>query len=492
VPGSPGGAPAAGGAAGLAPPAPAADPFTRLTRAEYLATVAAALGVEADATLIPVDGRVGPFTSNAAASTDPVHPYLILAEDLAALAVPRSLPACESASAMECVRDEYGPALERLYRRPLADAERASLAALVVDLVEQGASSEDATRAMLSSALIAPDFLFRSAVESVGKSARGRRLAERLSYALWDTPPDEALISAAEAEPQELEERLVGQALRLVRDARAVPVLARFIGQWLHVDVDLKLEDPTFEASPRFQELLRFTAAALAGDVAVTELIAGNRGYVHRDNLELYGLDDFAAPGSDSIMQVTWADTSPRRGVLSQELFADATRHPDKSRRVIFRGRMVRTSLLCDTIPLPAPDLVAAAAEVSDRTVEPRCAGCHLMMDPIGKAFAVLDPDDSGGGGPAEIRSHLELEGSYPDLPSLLAAVATSRAYAECFARNWLGFFLEVPLAEADAAWVAQIADAVQGGATLGDIVERTLATLESGSRGTAPLCPSP
>jgi hypothetical protein len=159
---------------------------------------------------------------------------------------------------------------------------------------------------------------------------------------------------------------------------------------------------------------------------------------------------------------------------------------------VIFRGRLVRTSLLCSTIPPPTPDLIAAAGEVSDRTLDQRCAGCHVLMDPIGKAFAVLDPDDSGGAGPAEIVSHPELEGSYPDLPSLLEAVATSRAYAECFARNWLGFFLEVPLADADPAWVQELADAVQAGAGLADIVEETVLSLESGSRSLTPVCQAP
>jgi hypothetical protein len=268
-----------------------------------------------------------------------------------------------------------------------------------------------------------------------------------------------------------------------------VPVVARFLAQWLHLDLDLRLEDPAFGQSPRYEELLRFTAAALDDNLAVTSLFADNRGFVHRDNLEAYGLDDFDDSEDDSVMQVTWPDDSPRRGLLSEDLFVDATRHPDKSRRVIFRGRLVRSSLLCDDIPPPAPELIAAAGEVSDRTVDQRCAGCHLLMDPIGKAFSVLDADDSRAASPAEILSHAELTGSYPDLPSLFEAVASSRAFAECFAKNWLGFFLEVPKSQADPAWIEQLADAVQAGAGIGDIVEQSVATLETGSRSLEPVC---
>jgi hypothetical protein len=110
-------------------------------------------------------------------------------------------------------------------------------------------------------------------------------------------------------------------------------------------------------------------------------------------------------------------------------------------------------------------------------------------MDPIGKAFAALDPDDTAAAGPAEILSHPELEGTYPNLPALLDAVATSRAFAECFARNWLSFFLEHPLSEADPAWVAELADAVQAGASVAAIVERTVTALETGSSSLAPMC---
>jgi hypothetical protein len=270
-----------------------------------------------------------------------------------------------------------------------------------------------------------------------------------------------------------------------------VPVLARFLAQWLHVDTDLRLEDAAFEASPRYRELLAFVGDALTNEVAVSSLIAGDRGFVHRDNVAAYGLTGIDAPAATAVAAVTWPAASPRRGILSQELFADATRHPDKSRRLIFRGRLVRTSLLCNPIPAPTPDLIALASEVGERTLEPRCSGCHLLMDPIGRAFAALDADDPSGSAAAEIRSHAELEGSYPDLPALLDAIATSRAFAECFASNWLGFFLEQPLSAVDPAWVQRLADSVQAGADLGEIVERTVSDLEAGASAAA-ICGGP
>ena len=152
----------------------------------------------------------------------------------------------------------------------------------------------------------------------------------------------------------------------------------------------------------------------------------------------------------------------------------------------------MRRSLLCDGIPAPDPELIALAGEVGDRTADQRCAGCHLRIDPIGRAFASLDPDDSSAAAPAEVLGHAELEGTYSDLPALLDAVAASRAFAECFAQHWLAFFLEQPLSDTDTAWVSQIADSVQSGASLGAVVEQTIVTLAARSNAAEPWCTGP
>ena len=85
--------------------------------------------------------------------------------------------------------------------------------------------------------------------------------------------------------------------------------------------------------------------------------------------------------------------------------------------------------------------------------------------------------------------NHPELAGSYPDLPALLSAVAESRAFAECFARHWLAFFLERPPSETDPIWVGELADSIASGASLRSVVERTSLTLFERSRDVEPWC---
>lgn len=461
--------------------------FARLTRAEYKATVKAAFGVEAPVGGIPGDKRVGSFTSNVF-DADPAPEFLLASEDLAAQLVPQVLPACTGATAATCVVTSYQAPLERLYRRPLSAAEVTKLAGLVTTMEAAGVSSEGATRGMLVSALMSADFLFRATPLS-GDAARGRRLAEHLSYALWDAPPDAALTTASHSEPATLGTKLKEQALRLGSDAQAVPVLARFLAQWLFVDVDEKLDDGSvdFAASPLYAELLALTKNALSANVPVKSFVNGTQGFVQKGNFDAYGL--VASSAAEDVVKVTWGADTIRRGILSEELFLDATRHPIASRRPIFRGHLIRTSFLCEAIQSPPMGVVDLDAEVMDRTVDPRCAGCHTLMDPIGKAFAPLDRDNKAGSPAPVVTGNGEIQGSYADLPTLLNAIAESQVYADCFSRNLLGFLLEQSPEAVDAAAVSDVATIVKAGGGFADAVAQVVVSLEQRSRAAVPWC---
>jgi hypothetical protein len=465
--------------------------FARLTRAEYRATIKDAFGIDADVSGVPEDGRVGPFTSNIAFASDPVQPFLLASEDLAALIVPGKLPSCTAAAASTCIPTSYGKPFERLFRRPVAATELTTWSTMLSNLEKAGLTAQDATRAMVTSALLHPDAMFRT-TPLAGDVARARRLTEHLSYALWDAPPDAELAALRDgAGGTDFGARLRGQADRLGKDPRAVPVLARFMAQWLHVDLDLKLAaDAGYAASPLYLELLAFVQDALATGVPVTSFVNGTRGFVHKNNLTPYGLT--SASGTADVSSVTWPATSPRRGVIGEEAIVDPTRHPDVGRRAIFRGRLVRSSLLCQEVPAPSAELVALAGEVTDRTMDARCAACHQLLEPVGAAFAALDRDFTGTPPAAVVKSHPEIAGTYPQLSGLLDAIAGSQAFADCFARQMWAFFLEQPPAEVDAASIAELAAVVRSGGSLGDVVGQMAASLEARSREAVPWCEGP
>ncbi|HEY0869042.1 MAG TPA: DUF1592 domain-containing protein, partial [Acidothermaceae bacterium] len=462
-------------------------PYTRLTRVEYKATVNAAFGITPDVSGLPNDSRVGPFTSNVG-SPDPADEFLLASEDLAAQIVPAKLPTCTGATAATCVTTNYQAPIERLYRRSLTAAEVTNLANMISPLEAAGVTSQDATRAMVLSTLLSADFLFRSAPLS-GDAARGRRLTEHLGYALWDAPPDPTLVAAGNVTAAQLGASLRTQALRLGGDAKAVPVLARFLAQWLRVDSDDKLDDPNlnFAASPLYAELQAFVQNALTKNVPVTSFINGTQGFIQKSNFAAYAMTPVTSTAT--VVPVTWSASSVRRGILGEEVFMDATRNPDPGRRPIFRGHLVRSSLLCQPIASPPAELVALNSEVTDRTTDTRCKACHSLMDPIGQAFAPNDLDNTIGAPAPIVNGGGEVTGTFKDLPTLMDAIAGSQAYADCFSRNLLAFFLEQDPDYVDAASVSDVSAVVKSGGGLADAIGQAVVSLEKRSQSTTPWC---
>jgi len=462
--------------------APADAPFARLTREEYRQTVLASLGAAVDVQAVPADGRVGPFTSNASQETDPVHPFLIASEELARGLVPEALAACDPDEAQACIEDTYRGPLEVLFRRSVSDAEVEALAQVVVEVAEAGASPEEATEAMLGAALLSPDFLFRTSASAAGADPLGRQRAEHVSYTLWDAPPDAELTAAAM-------DALPAQALRLSKAPEAVAVFARFLAQWLHVDTDVRLLDPGFDASADYLELLAYASAALQDDQPIADFMAGAVGLVHRDNFEAYGIEDDSEYGDEPVVAMPWTEDSGRVGLLGQELFASTTRHPDASRRAIFRGALFWNSLVCIPVPSPPAGLVDMNDEVTSRLEDDRCSGCHQVLEPVGGLFAPFDRDVALEPSPATLSAPAELAGTYDDLAALLSAVGGSRVFADCFARHWLAFFLERRTQDVSDEWVTELGAQIQDGASLSQLVEQTVTGFLGRSEATVAWC---
>ena len=81
--------------------------------------------------------------------------------------------------------------------------------------------------------LKSPRFLYR---EIGTKSPDGYDVASRLSFGLWDSLPDQALLDAAAAGQLGTREQVVRQAERMVGDLRARSKLRELFLQWLRVD----------------------------------------------------------------------------------------------------------------------------------------------------------------------------------------------------------------------------------------------------------------
>lgn len=299
-------------------PAVGQTPLQRLTPAQYGNAVRDILGYAADVSGLDLPEKVGPFDANFSApvSTVLVEQYRELAETVAKQAdLSEALP-CEDEACLESFVGSFG---RRAFRRPLTAAEQA----IYADLAAQEDTAIEGARVVVEAMLQAPHFLYQLELGLPDDDADGLvalgdyELATRLSFFLWNSTPDDALLDAAAAGELQTGEGLQAQAQRLLADGRARTAVGDFHAQWLGID---HLGDadkdpavyPQFDgamAQAMLDETRRFTSTVvLQGDGSLETLLTADYTYLEPPLFELYEIAQ--PPDHDSGMPVSLAGTS--------------------------------------------------------------------------------------------------------------------------------------------------------------------------------------
>lgn len=289
----------------------------------------------------------------------------------------------------------------RAFRRPLDGAEQKRYEALFGVEKDFLKGAQLVIEAMLQSS----NFLFR--LEDTAEPRwKAYATASRLSYALWDTMPDAALFAAAAQGELNSAEGVKRQARRMLDHPRARQSLSEFIGQWLRFDRVLTASKdrrryPLFTretAVAMTEEARLFVSDLVWNDRNFMELFTAPYGYV---NGELAGIYQVAAPARE-FGRVPFPAASERAGILGQALFLAMTAKPDESSPTA-RGLFVREQFLCQHVPDPPagvntnlPPFSAAKPQtnrdrLSEHVVNPGCASCHSLIDPIGFGLEKFD-----------------------------------------------------------------------------------------------------
>ncbi|HTJ80931.1 MAG TPA: DUF1592 domain-containing protein [Polyangiaceae bacterium] len=473
----------------VAPPAPAVvvapTPLRRLTREEYNNAVRDLLGdTTRPADAFPPDEVVGGFeTNNLAPVTAPlVERYMDTAEALAAAAAHHvdTLAPCPTGHPREvCAKAFIETFGRRIFRRPLDAGERSSL----FGIFEEKAGRSDyagGIQLVLEVMLQSPQFLYR--VEAPGPDGADTRaltsyeLATRLSFFIWASTPDDALLDAAASDRLSAPDDIAREARRLLKDPRAIEGIRSFHRQWLSLgELDTASKDSVLSAAftpelkaAMVEETLRFSAdAVLSGGDAVKTLLTSNRSFVNAPLAALYGVP----PPANGFALV---DLPPRQrsGILTQASVMTVLSNADQTSPVT-RGKFVRERLLCEAIPPPPPNAIISAPKVDPKLTtkqrfaqhrtDPSCAGCHQLMDPIGFGFEHYDaigawrevdgafPVDSVG----EITASESLDGTFDGAVELGARLSASEQVRRCIATQWFRFALGRNERDEDAPSIA-------------------------------------
>jgi hypothetical protein len=368
-----------------------------------------------------------------------------------------------------CARAFVAKLGRRVWRRPLTEQEIAEITAVTTGAGAKLGDFYQGVEFGIAALLQAPSFLYRPAFGEADPASGARRatsyeMASRLSFFLWNSTPDDALLDAADRGELTTDSGVEAAATRMLADVRARAGLRNFVTEHLRLDLldqlskDTKIFtyfSPEVGPAAREETLLDFEHAAFDQDGDYRDLFTSRRTFV---NPKLASMYEVLAPSADGFAEVELPASVPRRGLLGQVSFLSLYAHPTSSSATL-RGKLVRTVLLCGDIPPPPvnvntalPEPTPDAPTLRDREKahlsDSFCAGCHLQMDPIGLSLENFDGigryrlKDNG----TLIDATGELDGTtFSDAVGLAETVRSHPALGPCFVRRMYEYATSFP-----------------------------------------------
>ena len=300
----------------------------------------------------------------------------------------------------------------RAFRRPVEAGELRPYLEIVEAELAADRPFEEAMLAGYRAILCAPDFLLiglESGVpQAADKPARlgPHALASRLSYFLWDSPPDESLLQLASSGTLSRPEVLAAQVERMLVDPKSNRFVEHFLDDWLQLrEIDFTTPDP--DLYPDFDPWLRdsmlaetrgFFRRLLDKNLGVGQLIDSDTILVNQRLAQLYGIKGVL--GADLREHKVPAGVS-RGGLITQASILKVTSNGTATSPVL-RGVWVMERLRGVPRLPPPPNIPAVEPDATGATTirqmiemhraDSACAACHDKMDPYGLAMESFDP----------------------------------------------------------------------------------------------------
>lgn len=314
-----------------------------------------------------------------------------------------------NASNLDHVRAGFSRLTHRAFRRPVSAAELEGYVSVVKAELDAGEKFPDAVKAGMLAVLCSKSFLFLTEGDEDVQRDRLNdwEIANRLSYLLWSTMPDDELFALAEQGKLRDKSTLSRQAQRMLADPRAKRFSDSFASQWLRLrNVGMFQPDkrlyPDYDKSLETSmvgETTEFFHEVLERGLTLREFLHSDWTMANARLAQFYGL-----PGIEGaeFRRVPLPPDSRRGGLLTQasilSLTSDGTRH-----RPVHRGKWVSESIFGKSPPPPPANVDPIAPNPVDspkatlrmkleaHVHDPRCASCHRKIDPLGLAFENYD-----------------------------------------------------------------------------------------------------
>jgi hypothetical protein len=474
-------------------PSTGVAPLRRLTNTEYRYTAGDLLGLPdlaaEVASSFPAETESLGFRNNAAFLDVPLvlaQQYMLAAERLsqAAVADLSGLVPCQGAVDEGCAADFITQFGLRAFRRPLEPGEIDAY----LRLYEKGSADygpEKGIEWVLFAMLQSPSFLYRVELPAGDGDPISRispyETATRLSYLLWHSMPDDALLSAAADGRLSTPEQIEAEARRMLEDPKARRIF-HFFEEWLDVhkvnnlarDPGLFPEYGTELAGLLHEETRRFVDHVVFDlDGRLETLLTAPFTFVNRRLAEHYG---FEGPEGESFEKV-YLDVAERAGLFTQGAVLAVHDMPTRT-SIVRRGLKMRIDLLCHTVGAPPDDValdlppidgsMSQAEMLAIHRETQSCAACHDLIDPLGVPFESFDAlgrwrTEDEGGLPVFTESELtatrDADGPVAGPVEMIHRLARSNTVRDCVTTQMFRYAYGRGETAADSCAQAQLRD---------------------------------
>ena len=368
------------------------------------------------------DGLLATGAENGSISANGFEQYFAAARSIAAQALDEKVRSqtvsCNAANLKgrdaACTAQVVSKLGRRLFRRALSTEEIATRVQLAGRAADGAGDFNAGLQAALVSLLTAPDFLFRierarpidGAVSTWTLDGYSR--AARISYLLWDAPPDDQLLTAAESGALLTRAGLEAEVQRLVASPRLQFGIRAFFADLLQLDLFDTLGKDSAQY-PKFSQAVAASAKEQTLKVVSDTLTSGSGDYRDIFTTRNTFIDRYLG----AIYKVPFASNtewtryqfdkdSGQSGVLTQVTFTALFAHPGRSSPTK-RGVALNDIFMCQTVPQPPADVDLSALSngatvgktvrerLQSHRAQPLCASCHQITDPMGLALEQFD-----------------------------------------------------------------------------------------------------
>lgn len=280
-------------------------------------------------------------------------------------------------------------------------------------------ASQGGFDALIAAMLLSPDSLFMLHVkgessDSSSVTLSSYELASKISYYFTDSPPDEALRSAAAEQFSKPGNYISDHVERLFSSNRARSRLANFYTQWIRPSAIPNLvqtpDSPSTDLvelrANAIQEMVDLTEYYTFGkpNGKLSDIVTSDISFAKTTDLAtIYGVSSWIGKNSDGGYDesalIRFDSSSPRAGLFTRAGYAFSGARDDN---LIIRGSRIRKDYLCydfsppanftlsGTVVLDGPPTVRNL--VSANTSSSSCAACHkTLINPLGFALGHYD-----------------------------------------------------------------------------------------------------